>query len=110
MTWWMWLVVVIGLFIVASVAVRTGGDIPVVGFTALVVAVVVALAILIPMAVDEKNRWEQWCRDQGGHVVEDTDVFNTVNVNTNGQPGVGIGFNTDYYCLSSDGRILGMYG
>lgn len=108
MTWWMWLLIVLGLVAIGYAAWinRFEGGPTLMAF--LIVGVVLAAAIGIPLAIQDQNRWEAWCRSQGGHVVKDTDVVNTVTV-VNGQPGVGVGVTTDYFCLSADGRVLGMH-
>lgn len=75
--------------------------------TAVAVVLVAALTWLIVAASGEHDRWTDWCRAQGGHVVDHTETTTTVVINpNNGQPGVGTGSSTTYYCLSGDGRIL----
>lgn len=71
------------------------------------VGVVVAafLAVGIYYAVQEQTRWESECKANGGHVVTDSDFVTTVH--PNGQ--VGVGSNTDYFCLTEDGRIIGTH-
>ena len=75
--------------------------------TAFAVLLIAGLTWLIIAASGEHNAWTEWCRQQGGHVVDHTDTTTTVVVNpASGQPGVGVGTTTTYYCLSADGRIL----
>lgn len=64
------------------------------------------IAAVIPFAIRDQNRWEQWCTDQGGHVTDHTESTVSTVVGANGQPGVAVGTSTTYYCLSADGRIL----
>lgn len=52
----------------------------------------------------ETAAWEAWCHSQGGRVEENTKTITTVS--SNGKPGFGT--ETTRYCLTSDGRILGV--
>jgi hypothetical protein len=70
------------------------------------IAVVACLVIFIPIWHDQQQQWEQWCRDQGGHVTDHTSTTVVTTVGSNGLPGVGVGSETTYYCLSADGRVL----
>jgi hypothetical protein len=59
------------------------------------------------MAIRQQHAWENWCKSQGGHVTDHTSTATVVTINpANGQPGVGVGSDTTYYCLSADGRVL----
>lgn len=70
-------------------------------------AVVVALMVVFGyFAIKDHNEWEAWCKSQGGHVVDHTDVNTVVVVGGNGKPGVGTSTNSTSYCLTADGRIL----
>lgn len=71
--------------------------------------VVVGLAILIPYAIQEHNRWVDWCVSAGGHVdsTTSTSVGSTV---VNGKVGTTTTTDTTYYCLTDDGRILDIRG
>lgn len=64
------------------------------------------LVIAIPAWNRDHNQWQAWCRDHGGHVADHTDTTVVTTVSGNGQPGVGVGSSTTYYCLSADGRVL----
>jgi len=73
---------------------------------ALAVLAVIGLVIwLIVLAVQEHERWEQWCYGQSGHVDKSTSLGHTYidgkYVTTT---------NTTYYCLTDDGRILDIKG
>lgn len=54
-------------------------------------------------ASNEHTAWVNNCTAQGGHVDKHTEGVTTY---TNGH--VGYGTSTTYFCLSSDGRILGI--
>lgn len=56
-----------------------------------------------------RAEWEANCHSLGGTVTSDTDVGSGVAINpSSGQPGVVVTSNTDYFCMSDDGRILDM--
>lgn len=57
---------------------------------------------LIVFVVQDHNRWERWCRAQGGHVISNTKTVNTVD--SKGKPGVGS--EITYYCLNESGGII----
>lgn len=62
--------------------------------------------VAIPTWNADQARWEQWCHAQGGHVTDSTTTTTVVTVGANGNPGVGTGSSTTYFCLSANGRIL----
>jgi hypothetical protein len=69
-------------------------------------AIVAVLAVVIPIAVRDQERWEAWCVGQGGSVDSHTDSQVVSTINAQGKPSVGVTSNTTYYCLTPDGRIL----
>jgi len=72
-----------------------------------ILSCVAGLGVAIPEAALAQHDWEHWCKDQGGHVTDHTDTTVVTTINPgNGQPGVGVGSSTTYYCLTTDGRIL----
>jgi hypothetical protein len=64
------------------------------------------LVVAIPIMNADQARWEQWCHAQGGHVTDHTDTTTVVTIGANGQPAIGSGSSTTYYCLTADGRVL----
>lgn len=57
---------------------------------------------------NEQKAWEQDCLSRGGHVVDSTKTSTVTTVTANRKPGVGIGTTTTHFCLSADGRVLGI--
>lgn len=79
---------------------------PSIMFPLAVAVFVVLVTVIIGFAVRSHNRWVDWCEEQGGHVVDHTQVTTTVINGNNGTPTTGTSTSTTYYCLSADGRIL----
>lgn len=71
--------------------------------------VVVALAILIPLAIQEHSRWVDWCISQNGRI-DSTTSTNTGTTIVNGKVGTTTTTDTTYYCLTDDGRIIDIRG
>lgn len=66
------------------------------------IILIVVVAVLIFLSVRDQHAWEDQCRAMGGHIKE---VDSTGNgVDSKGKPVVT--FDTTYYCLTDDGRIL----
>lgn len=85
------------------------GNGPMYAIGAALLAMVGAIVFwLIPAANRGAAEWRAWCEAQGGHVIDNTETTTSVVVGTNGEPGVAVGSHTTYYCLSVDGRILGI--
>lgn len=70
------------------------------------IALVAALVVFIPAANRDQARWEAWCVSQGGRVDDHTSTTVVTTVSGDGKPGVGVGSETTYYCLSADGGVL----
>jgi hypothetical protein len=77
---------------------------------AIVVGLIAFLVFVVaPADAREREAWARWCAGQGGHVDEHTDTSTGTGINPqNGQPIVITNTSTTYYCLSEDGRILGI--
>lgn len=69
------------------------------------VAVVALVAIFI-FALKQHNRWVDWCHSQGGHVIDHTTSTTVTTFDSKGNPHVGVGSNTTYYCLNESGGII----
>lgn len=66
---------------------------------------VVAAIVVIVVAIRSHNAWERWCTDHpGAHVDRHTDWISVPD----GNGGTTTSTNTTYYCISDDGRILGI--
>lgn len=52
----------------------------------------------------ESKQWAMWCESRGGHVIEKDHAVTVVG----GNGKVGVGTDTTWYCLTDDGRILGV--
>lgn len=77
----------------------------------LVLFLVVLFAImgaLLYYMNEEHKKWEDWCSDQGGLVTSATSTSQTHSVSSNGQYVPGTSVSTMYFCLTIDGRVLGV--
>lgn len=70
---------------------------------ALIAVLLIAVGGIIVYAVRADARWVAWCESQGGHVLRDTKWITTY---VDGK--VGSASTTTTYCLTADGRILGI--
>lgn len=79
-----------------------GRSIPsLVGYSLGTVFVVVIAVVLIVGAVVSKQNWDKDCFVAGGHIISKTDWY----TDSNGD----LQYDTDYYCLNSDGGIIDIY-
>lgn len=70
-----------------------------------IAASIVGLAVIVALciwAADDQGKWEAHCRSIGGHVTSQDHV--ATGIGANGKPVVTV--STDYFCLTTDGRIL----
>jgi hypothetical protein len=64
----------------------------------------VLIVAVIFYAIREQNKWETWCHDKGGNVSHHTDWITVPD----GNGGTTSTSNTTYYCITDDGRLLGV--
>ncbi len=69
-----------------------------------VALIVLVAAIGIPAAIRAQHRWETWCRGQGGTVSSHTNWTTSYDRQGNSHSDS----NTTYYCITGDGRLLGV--
>lgn len=74
----------------------------------LVIGVFIATGFGIFYAIRAHQRWAARCEAQGAHVDSHTDWHTTFSTDKNGNVTSHQNANTTYYCISSDGRLLGI--
>lgn len=76
---------------------------------AMLLVTVAAVVAVIALAVNADREWAAWCADQGGRVETSTHPTTGVGINpANGQPVITSGSSSTSFCVTRDGRILGV--
>ncbi|HEY9563126.1 MAG TPA: hypothetical protein VIR30_05075 [Nocardioides sp.] len=81
-----------------------------IGKGVVVLGIIGAVIWVIILAVQEQERWDAWCVDEGGRVDSVTSHGYGWTTGTNGKSSYGPVSTTTLYCLTDDGRIIDIYG
>ncbi|MEU4560160.1 hypothetical protein AB0F72_17390 [Actinoplanes sp. NPDC023936] len=73
---------------------------------ALLAAVAVFIALAAPAAARDQERWESWCREQGGTISSRTGTVSIPYSTGNGGSSSYTETTTTYTCTGPDGRVL----
>lgn len=77
-------------------------------FTAIFLVVLCVALYFGYMSIQDQNNWEAGCKSQGGHIDDVTKNGVGTGIDSKGQVISTVTSETTYFCLSADGKILGI--